>query len=408
MATVVDPSAVTETCPGCSTKARRVASLTVRSLVKPQLVDRVREEPYRFCALPTCDVVYFNEADPANRFLRSDVRVRVGQKETTPPFPVCYCFDWTTEDVEREFRLTGSTTIPKRIKEKIRLGFCRCETMNPQGTCCLGNVNLAVKEVQARLATPGGATTQSQDGNRQGPVAGIAATGRTRVRGAWLATLGAVFTAVVGSACCWLPLLLIAFGFSAAGVGSLFEQYRLHFLCATFLLLGVAWYLTYRPALQRTWASLRGRPLPPLEGAEGCCGPAACCAGQAEAVAGPSARRFTPRRFNQVMLWLATVVILLFALFPRWSGLVFGGGTSQPLSAQDNQQRVLLEIQGMDCGGCAATVRQALRQVPGVAQAEVDYHRAEAVVLVQPGSGVGADTLIRAVEEAGYQAHLKK
>jgi copper chaperone CopZ len=404
MATVANPSAVTETCPGCSTKARRVAALTVRSLVKPELVDRVHNEPYRFCASPTCDVVYFNEADPANRFLRSDVRVCVGQKETTTPFPICYCFDWTTEDVEREFRLTGTTTIPDRIKQKIQQGFCRCETMNPQGTCCLGNVNQAVKEIQTGLARSGGGTTESPDG------IGTARpeTERTKEKAAWLATLGAVFTAVVGSACCWLPLLLIACGFSAAGVGSLFEQYRLHFLCATFLLLGFAWYWTCRPALQRTWAQLPGRPLPAVESAGGCCGPAACCAGQADAGAGPSASRFTPRLFNQVMLWLATVVILLLALFPRWSGLSFGGGTPLPLSAQDNQQRVVLEIEGMSCSGCAATVRQALRQVPGVAQVEVDYRRAEAVVLAQPGSSVGPDALVRAVEEAGYQAHLKK
>jgi hypothetical protein len=41
-----------------------------------------------------------------------------------------------------------------------------------------------------------------------------------------LATLRAVVTSIVASACCWLPLLLIAFGFSAAGIGSIFEEYR--------------------------------------------------------------------------------------------------------------------------------------------------------------------------------------
>ena len=72
-----------------------------------------------------------------------------------------------------------------------------------------------------------------------------------------LATLGAVFTAIVGSACCWLPFLLIAFGFSAAGAGSIFAEYRPFFLTATFVLLALAWYLTYRSAIERVGASQR-------------------------------------------------------------------------------------------------------------------------------------------------------
>jgi len=39
--------------------------------------------------------------------------------------------------------------------------------------------------------------------------------------GLWarLAGLGALITAIMASACCWLPLVLIGLGFSAAGVG---------------------------------------------------------------------------------------------------------------------------------------------------------------------------------------------
>jgi hypothetical protein len=123
----------------------------MRALVKPELVGAVGEGPYRFCASSGCDVVYYSETEPGHRFLRSDLRVRVGQKATEPPIQVCYCFDWTTDDIEREIRLAGATRIPDRIKEKVQQGFCHCETMNPQGTCCLGNVNKAVKEIMRAL-----------------------------------------------------------------------------------------------------------------------------------------------------------------------------------------------------------------------------------------------------------------
>jgi copper chaperone CopZ len=325
--------------------------------------------------------------------------------------------------------LTGRTTIPDRIKEKIQQGFCRCETMNPQGSCCLGNVNKAVREVRSKLAMQGTAATESEHGNADGKgvgtASGTARSGPIGEKGPWLATLGAVFTAVVGSACCWLPLLLIAFGFSAAGVGSFFEQYRSFFLTVTFALLSVAWYLTYRKIVLRAWRRLTGNPaLMPagkaccasetqLGAAHSCCAtepepaPANCCAARSKAVGGKPSRGFTVRHFNQLMPWIATVFILLFALFPHWVALVFGRSPSAP-AVKPNGQQVVLDVQGMTCEGCTLTARQAVSRVPGVAHVEVNYNRAEAVVTFQPGSTVQPEALIRAFADVGYSAKLKQ
>jgi copper ion binding protein len=435
MATVANPTAVAEICPACSTKGKKVAPLTVRALVKPELTSRVRDETYRFCESPTCDVVYFSEQHPEQRFYRADIRVRVGQKETTPPIQVCYCFDWTTDDIQRELRLTGGTTIPERIKRMVQQGYCQCETMNPQGSCCLGNVNKAVKEVRAILASLPGAGADTAP-------AAPAQRGRTKGRGAFLATLGAVFTAIMGTACCWLPLLLIAFGFSAAGVGSFFEQYRPYFLTVTFALLAVAWYFTYRAAIWRAWARLQGKPAP-ASAVEACCAteatsapahsccatepepkPAAvhsccgieaepepedCCAPPAKTVAGQPVRgRFTMRQFNQVMLWMATVMIVLFALFPHWIGLLLGGAGRNPTAAvnPDDQQQIVLELKGMTCEGCAPIVEKALRGVPGVSAATVSYEKSQAVVFVPKGQEVPRDAILQAVRQAGYEARF--
>jgi copper chaperone CopZ len=422
MATVADRTAVAECCPACSSKGRKVAPLTVRALVKPERAGEVRDETYRFCESPACDVVYFSELHPEQRFHRADVRVRVGQKETAPPIQVCYCFDWTTDDLERELRLTGGTTIPERIKRMVQQGYCQCETMNPQGSCCLGNVNKAVKDVRAKLAALAGA------GAKAVPAA-PAAKGQTKDRGAFLATLGAVFTAILGTACCWLPLLLIAFGFSAAGVGSFFEQWRPYFLAVAFALLAVAWYFTYRAAIWRAWARLRGKPtsVPAVEAccaaetspaaAHTCCGseaepePEDCCAPRGRAIAGPSThRRFTMRQFNQVMLWMATVLIVLFALFPKGIGLLLGGSGNNSTAGVnlDGQRQIVLKLQGMTCEGCAATVQQALRKVPGVSQVQVNCDRAEAVVYFDPCCAVQPEALIDAVQKAGYIAQVRK
>jgi len=443
MATVANPTAVTECCPACSTKGKKVAPLTVRALVKPELKNQVRDETYRFCESPTCDVVYFSEQHPEQRFHRADIRVRVGQKETTPPIQVCYCFDWTTDDIERELRLTGATTIPERIKRMVQQGYCQCETMNPQGSCCLGNVNKAVKEVRAKLAVLP-APTLSSPNLREGRVgAAPAKRGPMKERGALLATLGAVFTAIMGTACCWLPLLLIAFGFSAAGIGSFFEQYRPYFLTATFALLTIAWYFTYRAAIWRAWARLQGKPVPdsPVESCctsevtstpahsccatepepkptstHSCCGseselePEDCCASGARTVAGqPARRRFTMRQFNLLMLWMATVMIVLFALFPQWVGLLLGGGGNSTVAVNpEDRHQIVLQLKGMTCEGCATVIQQTLRKVPGVSQVQVNYGRSEAVVNFDPCCPVQPEALIQAVQKAGYTAQLKK
>src|SRR5579875_3842424 len=427
MATLVNPAVVTELCPACSTKGRKVAPLTVRALVKPERASKVRDEQYRFCESPTCDVVYFSEQHPEQRFYRADIRVRVGQKETTPPIQVCYCFDWTTDDIERELRLTGDTTIPERIKRMVQQGYCHCETMNPQGSCCLGNVNKAVKEVRAKLAALPAPTLPSPNLG-EGRVGAAPATRKPmKEKGALLATLGAVFTALLGTACCWLPLLLIAFGFSAAGIGSFFEQYRPYFLAATFALLAVAWYFTYRAAIWQTWARLRGKPAPTAvveaccasEAASppvhSCCGIEAeseqedCCASSAKTAVGSARQRFTMRQFNQVMLWTATVLIVLFALFPHGITRLLGGGSSaSTVSVRPEAKQIVLQIKGMSCESCAAAVQQVLRKVPGVTEAQVDYERAEAVVYFAPCCAVQPQVLIDAVQEAGYTAQRKK
>jgi len=59
---------------------------------------------------------------------------------------LCYCFNFTKQDIVDEIKSTGQTTIPDYIRKKIKEGACECETLNPKGTCCLGDISKAVKE----------------------------------------------------------------------------------------------------------------------------------------------------------------------------------------------------------------------------------------------------------------------
>jgi Cu+-exporting ATPase len=61
---------------------------------------------------------------------------------------------------------------------------------------------------------------------------------------------------------------------------------------------------------------------------------------------------------------------------------------------------IRLSISGMSCAGCVATVEDALRAVPGVIAASVNFAEHTA----QVAGGMSADALVAAVRKAGYDA----
>ena len=67
------------------------------------------------------------------------------------------------------------------------------------------------------------------------------------------------------------------------------------------------------------------------------------------------------------------------------------------------EETLRLKIGGMTCASCVARVEKALRQVPGVLQAEVNLATETAEVRVS-GDGAALAQLIAVVDKAGYQA----
>lgn len=137
---------VTRKCPKSGQTGRSVARETMLHLIKPELIDRMDESNYRFCAAPDCRVVYFAESADST-FTTNDLLVRVGIKERTDPIPICYCFGHTVASARNEIARTGRSTVVASITAEIKAGCCACETTNPSGSCCLGDVSRAVKEL---------------------------------------------------------------------------------------------------------------------------------------------------------------------------------------------------------------------------------------------------------------------
>jgi len=130
-------------CEACKQKGKPVSRKTVLLMLKPELLERAMSGKYSFCASVNCSIVYFEDA--GSQFTVNDLRIRVGLKVKNDPVPMCYCFGFDESHIRDEIRRTGSTSIPEKISRLIREGLCACETRNPAGVCCLGEVNKASK-----------------------------------------------------------------------------------------------------------------------------------------------------------------------------------------------------------------------------------------------------------------------
>lgn len=111
-----------------------------------------------------------------------------------------------------------------------------------------------------------------------------------RAQGATLA--GSIVSGILASACCLGPLVLSLLGVSGAASAQRFEPFRPFLLVLTYGLLGGAFYLTYRP-------------------------------GQADCAPGAACEMPRASRVGKVMLWVATVIVLLATLFPLYSVYLF-------------------------------------------------------------------------------------
>lgn len=117
---------------------------------------------------------------------------------------------------------------------------------------------------------------------------------QTRVARAGMAA--SIVTAFGASVCCIGPIVAVMFGMTSLAALAKYEPLRPIFGGITLVLLGVAFYATYkRPAEE--------------------CEPGSLCATQ-----GPDRLQ----KLNRIALWIATAVAVIVFTFPTWSAWVLG------------------------------------------------------------------------------------
>ena len=111
-------------------------------------------------------------------------------------------------------------------------------------------------------------------------------------------SIGSIVSAFIAASCCVGPLVFALLGIGGAGLFVKFEPYQPYFVALTFALLGGGFYVTYRK--------------PKVA-------PAGATAGADCACPAPRAKRT-----GKVMLWVATVLVLGFLIFPLLAPYLLG------------------------------------------------------------------------------------
>ena len=194
---------------------------------------------------------------------------------------------------------------------------------------------------------------------------------------AW-AVGGSVVSGAVASVCCWLPLVLVAFGVSAAGVGSFYETYRPYFVGIAVVLLALGFYLTYLRPVQ--------------------CAPGNTCV----------ARNRKVNLFRQWMFWIAASLVAGFVFFANYAAIAITSSRSTTIPAGDDRLAVVrFRIEGMTCEACAARVQSAIGDVAGIVFANVDYEQETAVVRLANVGPASLSDIVQAVRASGYGARVE-
>jgi len=351
--------------------------VTLRALVRDEFQGQITEDAdYYFCDAKGCDVVYFTT--DGGTITKAQLKVEVGVKETAGDRPLCYCFGHSVASIKEELRTKGGSVALEVIRQKMKDPGCACEVTNPSGSCCLGTVAKGIETAKAEIIPA------ESSGNKAETISKV----------------GTVLSAIMASACCWLPLVLLAFGVSGAGIAGALDAYRPLFIVLTFGFLAAAFYFTYRPR-KVTSASEDCCATPDPTSKSRAASPSEdCCA-----VTPSTKSRFSMMTLNKAMLWVVTVMAIAFLFFPSYMKFFMsGGGTEEPATNNPLVRTTTFSVEGMTCEGCSLLVEKAIKKVPGVLNVKVDYERKRAVVTSEECCPAPTEAIIDAVQAAGHRA----
>lgn len=183
-----------------------------------------------------------------------------------------------------------------------------------------------------------------------------------------------ILSALIASACCVGPLLLILLGLGSLGIGAAIGKYHWYFILAAFALIGFAWRSYLK---EKKTCNLKG------------------C-------------QMENKRITLIILILSTFIVVIFV------GLNFYTYAIQKDYMEEKAEGELIEtkmviipVDGMTCFACEVAVSTALKKVDGVVSAVASAKKKIVSVRYNPNK-TNITQLIAKINESGYRASLPK
>ena len=179
----------------------------------------------------------------------------------------------------------------------------------------------------------------------------------------------AVLTSASASLCCIVPILAVIGGSSSlVSTVSLLEPFRPFFIGGTVLLLGFAWY-----------GSFKSEPKDEC----GCV---------------PKQKSFFQSRKFLVGI---TVLSLLLLSFPSYSKYFMQDNPSSVIIDQEKTKKVTLGVSGMTCASCEHHIESEVIKLTGVSSVKASYENKTTIIEYNPLK-VDEAKIIAAINETGY------
>jgi len=182
--------------------------------------------------------------------------------------------------------------------------------------------------------------------------------------------------AFVASLCCITPVAASLAGISGiASTFSFMEPIRPFLIGLTILILGFAWYQKLKPKSEEE-----------IE----------CACDE-----NPSFMQ------SKAFLGIVTVLAAVLMAFPYYSEAFFPAQEKNVVYVQESQvQTITLDIEGMTCTGCEATVKNAAYQLEGVLEVKANYKTGEATITYNQ-SMLQPKDIEEAINKTGFSVKQK-
>ncbi|HIA47908.1 MAG TPA: heavy-metal-associated domain-containing protein [Candidatus Hydrogenedentes bacterium] len=185
---------------------------------------------------------------------------------------------------------------------------------------------------------------------------------------------GSLFAAVAASACCSLPLGLLALGVSSGGIGPFFATTRPFFLGFAALALGAMVFLQYRNHRQK--------------------------------VSCPSCTESESRMLLPAYTWVMVLLAGVFAFLPTFLPDLVPNANANVIDSDSTAYTVSMSIEGMTCAGCSTIVEQTVAPIAGVLSALVDFDAKQLNIAVASDVTVSIKKIVDSLEANGFNAVL--